>query len=96
MKPYVCPVCSGRGFMSKTFYNSYFTQSTAIESNHATCKSCNGLGYILTNNCNKKHCECSKKNGAITICDYPSTNASTISNIDIPITFSTTTTSLSE
>ena len=86
MKPSVCPVCSGRGFMSKSFYSSYFTYSTAVESNNEQCRSCQGLGYIWNIGCNKKHCECAKKNGTITIWnDYPSTTTATTvtSNVEI-------------
>ena len=45
-KPYVCPVCFGRGFVAGGFYSS--TGSTWVSSTTApeTCRSCNGTGVL--------------------------------------------------
>lgn len=45
-KPFTCPVCMGRGFVSGGFYsstgNSWVTTTTAPD----TCRSCNGTGVV--------------------------------------------------
>jgi DnaJ-class molecular chaperone len=47
-KPYLCPVCGGRGFVSVGFYQSvmspcYWTSSIGTE----PCRSCGGTGVII-------------------------------------------------
>lgn len=45
-KPFTCPVCMGRGFVSGGFYsstgNSWVTTTTAPEE----CRSCKGTGVV--------------------------------------------------
>lgn len=46
-KPYVCPVCQGRGIVHNGFYNStgsitYGSTSTAPE----ICRTCDGTGIV--------------------------------------------------
>lgn len=45
-KPFVCPVCGGRGFVASGFYsstgNTWVTTTTAPE----TCRSCQGTGVV--------------------------------------------------
>lgn len=45
-KPFTCPVCVGRGFVSGGFYSS--TGNTWVSSTTApdTCRSCKGTGVV--------------------------------------------------
>jgi DnaJ-class molecular chaperone len=44
---YLCPVCNGVGKLHNSFYE-YSYSDKAVE-----CKSCNGKGYVVVDNCNK-------------------------------------------
>ena len=44
MRPYVCPVCEGRGTVPEGFYDGPFQEREGQEK----CKSCDGTGVIMT------------------------------------------------
>lgn len=51
-KPYCCPVCGGRGWVSDGFYEN-FPLSTSINFGaKEPCRSCNGSGIIWDLNFN--------------------------------------------
>jgi DnaJ-class molecular chaperone len=41
LKPHVCPICDGRGYVPSSFY---YTSNTSV--NTVTCKTCNGTGIV--------------------------------------------------
>jgi DnaJ-class molecular chaperone len=49
-RPFICPVCSGNGFVPNGFYNqtSGCWSSTSLEPE--VCRSCNGTGIVWSNN----------------------------------------------
>lgn len=44
-KPYICPVCNGRGLVPHGFYNtqSYYSSTDVTEE---ICRSCGGSGIV--------------------------------------------------
>jgi hypothetical protein len=42
----ICPVCGGRGFVSSRFYQSVQSDTFVGNGGLATCRSCEGKGYI--------------------------------------------------
>lgn len=44
-KPYICPVCYGRGQVPSSFYNPRVKETTA-NSDYQKCKSCGGTGIV--------------------------------------------------
>ena len=44
-KPYLCPVCNGKGLLQHSFYNTYNQGSTSSVTD-IECKTCKGKGII--------------------------------------------------
>jgi len=45
---FVCPVCQGRGTVPDMFYSWPIIEATTSSSvTMATCRSCNGKGYVV-------------------------------------------------
>ncbi len=42
-----CPVCNGNGLVSNGFYRQTSGHWSTSDASPETCKSCNGLGYIV-------------------------------------------------
>lgn len=53
-KPYVCPVCNGRGLVSSDYYDTNDWQATykdtrTIPEQRQTCRACGGIGVLWGN-----------------------------------------------
>ncbi len=46
-----CPVCNGRGIVPGGFYSFSSIRNTDASNLSETCRSCNGKGYIIMNEC---------------------------------------------
>jgi len=43
-KPYMCPICYGRGTVAHNFYNDF---GSSTSTSRETCKACGGQGIIF-------------------------------------------------